>query len=288
MRQIVTRTIAGKDGILAAAAKGDTRAVLALVKSGANPNTRDAGGATPVWVAAMNGHTQTVRALVTKCHADATTPTKGGETPVFAAAFSGHTDTVRALVKCGADPDTADELGLAPVVIAAHNDKSETVRALVHECGADPFPALRDAAIHDDTEMIWRLVRACGVDPACLDRDGRRARELAAPGSRACKLLECLEKLQDPRHTLYTLENEDKRADVFECPFCLETRGDAIAFFPCGHRVCPGCWPAVRDAHSPCLICRAEILHGGLQKRFPDEHPLYSRFCVELPRAGRL
>ena len=64
MRQIVPRTIAGKDAILAAAAKGDTRAVLALVKSGTNPNTTDARGATPVWVAAENGHTDTVRALV--------------------------------------------------------------------------------------------------------------------------------------------------------------------------------------------------------------------------------
>ena len=98
-RTIVTRTIAGKDAILAAAAKGDTRAVLALVKSGTNPNTTDARGATPVWVAAENGHTDTVRALVKVCGADASTPKEGGETPVFAAAFSGHTDTVRALVK---------------------------------------------------------------------------------------------------------------------------------------------------------------------------------------------
>jgi hypothetical protein len=283
MRQIVTRTIPGKDGILDAAAKGDTRAVLALVKSGANPNTTNARGQTPVWIAAMNGHTRTVRALVKECRADATTPTKGGETPLFAAAFSGHTETVRALVECGADPDTADELGLAPVVIAAHNEKSETVRALVHECGADPFPALRDAAIFDNTEMIWTLVRECGVDPACRDRDGRRARDLAPPGSRAYKLLECLEEVQDPQHD-YTLENEAKRAAEFECPFCLETRGDAIAFFPCGHRVCPRCWPGLRDTHSLCPLCRAQILHGVLQKRFPDEHPLYSRFCVEFPR----
>ena len=321
-RTIVPRTIAGKDAILAAAAKGDTRAVLALVKSGTDPNTTDARGATPVWVAAENGHTQTVRALV-QCGADASTPKEGGETPVFAAAFSGHTDTVRALVKeCGADastpkeggetpvfaaafsghtdtvralvkechanPDTADELGFTPVFIAAHNDKSETVRALVHDCRADPFPALVDAAIHDDTEMIWKLVRECGFDPACRNRDGNTARDLARPGSRAYQLLECLEKLQAPGHTLYTLENEGKRAEGFECPLCLETRGDAIAFFPCGHRVCPSCWPGLRDADIPCPLCREPILHGVMQRRFPDGHKLFSRFCVELPRARRL
>ena len=287
-RTIVPRTIAGKDAILAAAAKGDTRAVLALVKSGTDPNTTDARGATPVWVAAENGHTQTVRALV-QCGADASTPKEGGETPVFAAAFSGHTDTVRALVKeCHANPDTADELGFTPVFIAAHNDKSETVRALVHDCRADPFPALVDAAIHDDTEMIWKLVRECGFDPACRNRDGNTARDLARPGSRAYQLLECLEKLQAPGHTLYTLENEGKRAEGFECPLCLETRGDAIAFFPCGHRVCPSCWPGLRDADIPCPLCREPILHGVMQRRFPDGHKLFSRFCVELPRARRL
>jgi len=287
-RTIVTRTIAGKDAILAAAAKGDTRAVLALVKSGTNPNTTDARGATPVWVAAENGHTQTVRALV-QCGADASTPKEGGETPVFAAAFSGHTETVRALVKeCHANPNTADELGFTPIVIAAHNDKSETVRALVHDCRADPFPALVDAAIYDDTEMIWKLVRECGFDPACRNRDGNTARDLARPGSRAYQLLQCLEKLQAPGHTLYTLENEDKRAERFECPFCLETRGDAIAFFPCGHRVCPSCWPGLRDADSPCPLCREPILHGVMQRRFPDGHKLFSRFCVQFPRARRL
>jgi hypothetical protein len=288
-RTIVPRTIAGKDAILAAAAKGDTRAVLALVKSGTNPNTTDARGATPVWVAAENGHTDTVRALVKVCGADASTPKEGGETPVFAAAFSGHTETVRALVKeCHANPNTADELGFTPIVIAAHNDKSETVRALVHDCRADPFPALVDAAIYDDTEMIWKLVRECGFDPACRNRDGNTARDLARPGSRAYQLLQCLEKLQAPGHTLYTLENEGKRAEGFECPLCLETRGDAIAFFPCGHRVCPSCWPGLRDADSPCPLCREPILHGVMQRRFPDGHKLFSRFCVQFPRARRL
>ena len=104
-----------------------------MVKIGTNPNMTNGRGQTPVWIAAMNGHTKTVRTLVKECHAD----------------------------ECGDDPNTADEGGLAPVVIAAHNDKSEMVRAIVHECDADPFPALRDTTIYDNNEMIWRLVREC-------------------------------------------------------------------------------------------------------------------------------
>jgi hypothetical protein len=131
-------------------------------------------------------------------------------------------------------------------------------------------------------------VRECCVNPACLDRNGRKPRDLAPSGSRAYKLLECLEELRDPEHALYTLENEAKRAAEFECPLCLETRDDDISFFPCGHRVCPSCWPGMRDTHSMCCICRAQILHDVLQKLFPDDHQLYSRFCVQFQRARRL
>jgi hypothetical protein len=56
--------IIGKDGIFDAAANGDTRTVLLLVKHGTNLNTADKDGRTPVWAAAQGGHTATVRTLV--------------------------------------------------------------------------------------------------------------------------------------------------------------------------------------------------------------------------------
>jgi ankyrin repeat protein len=385
----------GEDAILGAAAKGATLAVLALVKSGTHPNTANARGETAVYVASENGHTETVRALVLECRADANTPDLDGRTPVFAAAFFGrtetvralvlicradantpdnsgktpvfiaamwrrtetvralvkecaadastasndgytpvtsaarygHTETVRALVKecgadpntanahqdgdtpvclaayyghtetvlalvkdCGADPNAANRFRNTPVYLAAMERHTETARALVQQCGADPFPALLAAAQHDDTEMIWTLVRECGVDPACRNRDGKTARDLAPPRSRqsrAFKLLECMEAWQAPGHDVYTQNNADKRADGFQCPVCRrEAKGDAIAFVPCGHRVCPGCWAGLRARNMHrCPQCRAPIWHGALSKSIPDQHMLFSRFCVELPRA---
>jgi ankyrin repeat protein len=351
----------GEDAILGAAAKGATLAVLALVKSGTHPNTANARGETAVYVAAENGHTETVRALVLECRADANTPDNSGKTPVFIAAmwrrtetvralvkecaadastasndgytpvtsaaryghtetvralvnecgadpntanahqdgdtpvclaaYYGHTETVLALVKdCGADPNAANRFRNTPVYLAAMEDHTETAQALVQQCGADPFPALLAAAQHDDTEMIWTLVRECGVDPACRNRDGKTARDLAPPRSRqsrAFKLLECMEAWQAPGHDVYTQNNADKRADGFQCPVCRrETKGDAIAFVPCGHRVCPGCWAGLRARNMHrCPQCRAPIWHGALSKSIPDQHMLFSRFCVELPRA---
>jgi hypothetical protein len=269
-----------------------TACVRALVlECAADASTASNDGYTPVTSAARYGHTETVRALVRECGADPNSANalQDGDTPVCLAAYYGHTETVLALVKdCGADPNAANRFRNTPVYLAAMEGHTETARALVQQCGADPFPALLAAAQHDDTEMIWTLVRECGVDPACRNRDGKTARDLAPPGSHAYMLLQRLQELQVPGHALYTSENKAKRGEVFECPLCLETRGDAIAFFPCGHRVCPSCWPGLCDADSPCPLCREPILHGVMQRRFPDGHKLFSRFCVQFPRAGRL
>jgi ankyrin repeat protein len=283
----------GKTPVLIAAMLGRTETVRALVlHCAADASTASNDGYTPVTSAARYGRTETVRALVKECGADPDTATaqRDGYTPVCFAASYGHTETVLALVKeCGADPNAANRFRNTPVYLAAANGHTETARALVH-FGADPFPALLAAAQHDDTEMIWTLVRECGVDPACRNRDGERARDLAPPrsrASRACKLLECLEEWQAPGHAVYTQNNADKRVDGFECPVCLEdTTGHAIAFVPCGHRVCPGCWAGLRARNiHRCPQCRAPIWHGAPPISIPDQQRLFSRFCVELPRA---
>jgi ankyrin repeat protein len=276
---------AGDDGrtpVYAAAANGHTETVWALVDCGADARTANSNGQTPVGTAAMYGHTKTVRALV-DCGADARTANSNGWTPIFLAASYGHTETVRALVECGADVNTADNGGWTPIFLAASRGHTETVRALVRS-GADPCPTLHTAAKHDCSDVIWMLVRECGVDPACLDRYGRRARDLAAPGSRAEALLRCLEAWEAPGHPVYTVENATKRVDGFECPVCLEdTTGDGIAFVPCGHRVCPGCWAGLcARGLRACPKCRGLIAHGEPQGSLPDEQKLYSRFCVEI------
>ena len=71
------------------------------------------------WIAAQNGHTATVRALVQECGADAGAADKDGASPTWIAAFNGRTETVRALVQeCGADAGAADKNGVSPTLIA--------------------------------------------------------------------------------------------------------------------------------------------------------------------------
>jgi ankyrin repeat protein len=282
--------------------------VLALLKSGVDVNTADAERCTLVWLAAANGHTETVQALVNHgCSLD--TANKFGRTPLMVAAQENYTETLRALLKCGGrlDPDyTVNKDLQTPVWFAARAGNTEAVRTLcengAHANIADVrgYTPLHIAAIYPGMDadagvrrqsLIWTLVRECGVNPASLNRDGKKARDLVPPGSGADKLLEWLEELQTPKHTITARAKKDlidgnanKRAASFDCALCLEkTKDDVVAIVPCGHRVCLECWANMRSHDTKnCPHCRAQILHGVPQKQWPDEHPLYARFGVEV------
>jgi hypothetical protein len=179
------------------------------------------------------------------------------------AAEEGDSKLVKTLVCFGVNPNSADGAGCT---------------------------ALHIAAIHDKPAVVWALVLECGVNPASLNRDGKKARDLAPPGSSAYKALEWLEELQTPKHTITATAKKDlidrnakKRAAPFECALCLEEKKDVVAIVPCGHRVCLKCWEKMRlNDTKNCPHCRAQILHGVPQKQWPDEHPLYARFGVEV------
>ena len=63
-------------------------------------------GATPLWVAAENGHLDVVRHLV-EGGADKDQAKISGATPLHIAAENGHLDVVRYLAEVGADKDQA-------------------------------------------------------------------------------------------------------------------------------------------------------------------------------------
>jgi hypothetical protein len=113
--------------------------VLTLVQEcGADASTADNDGSTPVLIAALNGHAETVRMLVKECGADASTANNDGTTPVWIAAHNGHTATLRTLVQeCGADASTADNDGVTPVMVALANGNWDAASCLVTELEAD-------------------------------------------------------------------------------------------------------------------------------------------------------
>jgi len=81
-----------------------------LIQKGANVNTRDGRGATPLQLAANLGFIDGVEALVAN-KADLNQANDSGETPLITAVHRRDVPMMRLLLKAGADPDRADNSG---------------------------------------------------------------------------------------------------------------------------------------------------------------------------------
>jgi hypothetical protein len=170
-----------------AAWRGDATAVRALLRSGLDPNCRDAEKRTPLMAAARGGHSQAVRALIVlKADVDASTP--AGSTALMEAAKEGHADVVRALLEAGADPDARHrELGTAlDIALAAGHDlvadalrsrgargsgrspgESVCVRVWAGQGFCGRVVALDGADVVLDVTGIVGCAEGCGPDRSC-------------------------------------------------------------------------------------------------------------------------
>jgi len=90
------------DRLLAEAGSGNSRAVCDLIAQGANVNFPDPElGDRPLHRAAMEGHSETARALI-ELGADVNAADNLGQRPLHWAADGGHIDTIRLLIEKGA------------------------------------------------------------------------------------------------------------------------------------------------------------------------------------------
>ena len=103
--------------LMDAARSQDTAQVKELLKEGADPNSRDKNGRTPLMESASEGYTQTVRALLEN-GADVNATDRVGWTALFWAAFSRRTEALRALVAHRADVNARD--GASAALQATH------------------------------------------------------------------------------------------------------------------------------------------------------------------------
>jgi ankyrin repeat protein len=87
-------------------------------------------GATPVFVAAEEGHHEVMRLLADK-GADLDLGDVNGCTPLYMAAARGHYEVVRLLAEKGVKLDTRDKLGRTALYMAASKGDYYTVRLLV-------------------------------------------------------------------------------------------------------------------------------------------------------------
>lgn len=184
-------------GELAAAIRnGDAQAIRKLLDRGADANARDAGGNTPLILAALYAAPQCVELLLERGadagavnHAGATAlhraaadyektrlllaagakpgaRTAGlGNTPlILAARKAGNSRAVKLLLDAGADAKERNAIGASPIMAAAAGGDLETVKLLLEQ-GADPndFPELKrpaeGLATGLRTPLMWAAYR---------------------------------------------------------------------------------------------------------------------------------
>lgn len=143
---ITARTGLGETALHYLAVENQLDSVRTLVERGAELNTIDECGGTPLSEAALLGYVELVQYLLS---VGAHINVEGQSEPTLNnGTSSGKAEVVRLLLKAGADVNITNDIGETPLHIAARKDDLELVQLLV-ESGAD----IRANRIFDETPL---------------------------------------------------------------------------------------------------------------------------------------
>ncbi|RYP44175.1 hypothetical protein DL768_009323 [Monosporascus sp. mg162] len=176
-------------GVHLAAHFGLAEAIIALLKNGHHPNTKDTYGRTPLSRGAENGHVAVVNLLLKQDSVDPDSKDNDGQTPLSFAAENGHVCMVELLLAMdGVDPDFKDCDGETPLSWAAQNGHEKVVELLLAKDVVDPNYSngyrhrtpLSLAAQKGHGKVVKLLLATDGVDPDFKDCDGQTPLSWAA------------------------------------------------------------------------------------------------------------
>jgi len=118
-------------GLLAAAARGDSAQIKALIAKGEKPNVRDTYGRTPLHVAAYGGHHEAMRVLVT-AGANPNALENDRYDIVTIAAVANDVSTLKVALSLGASAkNITSRWDGSALISAAHLGHAEVVRTLI-------------------------------------------------------------------------------------------------------------------------------------------------------------
>ncbi|MBI5430723.1 MAG: ankyrin repeat domain-containing protein [Nitrosomonadales bacterium] len=127
-------------GLFEAVKAGDVSRAQQILAAGADANSRDSDGATPLMAAAHSGNLAMVRAFIA-AGADVNASDERGWTALAKATYNhelkrGFADVAQALIAAGANIEAAISYGVRPLMLAAGYGETAVVETLL-EAGAE-------------------------------------------------------------------------------------------------------------------------------------------------------
>ena len=129
------KDVDGKSFLHQAALRGDFNSIQFLISVGADVNTRNLRGDTPLFDAAYAGSTTAVRLLL-EADAEINSMNNFGQTPLIRASRKGHVDIVQLLLSEGADPNLCGDDEWPPLMKAVQYGYIDVAQVLLKN-GAD-------------------------------------------------------------------------------------------------------------------------------------------------------
>ena len=151
--------------LMEAAKNNDLKKMEDLIKQGANVNSGDDKGRTPLMYAAQAGSQQAIEKLVKQHHADVNAKDINDQTALMKSAIMGKNDGVKFLLDNKAKIDEYDKFGRTALLYAARQDHGNVMQTLLNK-NADPnigdedgrYPLMESAA-KGNLETVKGLIR---------------------------------------------------------------------------------------------------------------------------------
>ena len=181
---LFTKKAASQLSFIEAIKRGEFLTVEALIGAGADINSRDKSGETPLHLAAVKGYPEITSLLIAE-GANVNARDERKLTPLHAASWGGHKETVALLIDKGAYVNAIGDTGLTPLHVSALTGKNETI-ALLIESGAeinsrnkDGMTPLHVAAFAGQKEAAELLIDK-GADLNAKNNQGMTALQIAS------------------------------------------------------------------------------------------------------------
>ena len=130
-------TVDGRSLLHIACEKGNLGLTRALMNHNADVTARDNGGNTPLHVAVMNGHDDTVLVLINEFGCNVNEKGRNVQSPLHCACSEGRLSLIRALMNHNADVTARDNRGDTPLHVAVRNGHDDTVLVLIDGFGCN-------------------------------------------------------------------------------------------------------------------------------------------------------